>query len=74
MTSLDASGFSITLLRVNPDVLLALDAATSAAGWCQAFSNFQVYNGARVEESQESATKATLSNAGPKGSSLTRTV
>lgn len=67
MTSLDASGFSITLLKVSPDALAALDTATSAVGWGQAFANFQKYDGTRVEESQPKETNGTVPSSGPKG-------
>lgn len=67
MTSLDASGFSITLLGIKDDALSALDATTSAIGWGQSFSSFQAYNGKRLEESQESSTNETMSTTGPQG-------
>lgn len=69
MTSLDASGFSITLLKIDPDVLPALDAATSAVGWGQSFCNFQKYEGTRVEESKTNAASGTVPSSGPKGES-----
>lgn len=67
MTSLDASGFSITLLKASPDSLLALDAATSAVGWGQSFSNFQAFTGNRIEESRNGVSNGTVPSSGPKG-------
>ena len=34
MTSLDSPGFSITLLKANPEMLDYIDAPTTATGWC----------------------------------------
>lgn len=48
MTSLDASGFSITLLKATSEILGAIDASTSAIGWPQTASNFNPYSGKQV--------------------------
>lgn len=55
MTSLDASGFSITLLKATPEILAAIDAPTSAIGWPQTASNFQPYTGKQVLEGAAAA-------------------
>ena len=58
MTSLDASGFSITLLKASSEMLAAVDASTSAVGWPQTASNFQPYSGRQILDSAEEQTDA----------------
>lgn len=48
MTSLDASGFSVTLLKATPLMLDSLDAGTSAIGWPKVATNFLPYEGKQV--------------------------
>jgi hypothetical protein len=67
MTSLDASGFSITLLRLENAALGPLDATTTAVGWGQAFSNFVEFGGSRVEESRETEANGVEPSGGPTG-------
>ena len=70
MTSLDATGFSITLLNPETDhIVPALDAATSAVGWPQTSFDFNnAYSGARVISSQgETDQTAESTPQGPSG-------
>ena len=48
MISLNASGFSITLLKASLELLKAINAPVSAVGWPQIYSSFQPYQGDRV--------------------------
>ena len=67
MTSLDAAGFSITLLKATPDMVAALDKPTTAVGWPQAAGNYQKYHGAQViETSHEPTSEAPPKATGPK--------
>ncbi|KAM5344194.1 hypothetical protein ACJ41O_012731 [Fusarium nematophilum] len=67
MTSLDASGFSITLLKATPDILEAIDHPTSAVGWPQTGSDSPEINGSRIVNSLlETAHRATTESSGPK--------
>lgn len=52
MTSLDASGFSITLLKATPDMLEAIDDPTTAVGWPRSCANPAAINGKQVVDSK----------------------
>ena len=67
MTSLDASGFSITLLKATPDMLEAIDDPTTAVGWPRSISNPAAVNGHQfVDSVQETSPKTTSDSTGPR--------
>ncbi|KAM6507060.1 hypothetical protein FALCPG4_018450 [Fusarium falciforme] len=66
MTSLDASGFSITLLKATPEMLDAIDDATTAVGWPRSIATPRAIVGNRVIKSKREASEPSFSNAGPK--------
>lgn len=66
MTSLDASGFSITLLNANLDLLEAIDYPTSAVGWPRSISVPQISN-AHIKNAEEKTSHSSLTESrGPK--------
>ncbi|RXG41322.1 hypothetical protein VDGE_09648 [Verticillium dahliae] len=67
MTSLDASGFSITILKATDEIIASLDSPTTAIGWPQTYSAFKPHTGERVLESAfEKSSDNTSKASGPK--------
>lgn len=67
MTSLDASGFSITLLKATPEMLEAIDDPTTAVGWPRSFANPAAINGKQVVDSKrETSPRPSFDSTGPK--------
>ncbi|KAH7155977.1 dihydroxyacetone kinase [Dactylonectria macrodidyma] len=67
MTSLDASGFSVTLLKATPEMLDAIDDVTTAVGWPRSIANPAAINGKQVVNSkQEMSPKPLSESTGPK--------
>ncbi|EEY21666.1 dihydroxyacetone kinase [Verticillium alfalfae VaMs.102] len=67
MTSLDASGFSVTILKATDEIIASLDSPTTAIGWPQTYSAFKPYTGERVLESaSEKSSDHTSKASGPK--------
>lgn len=66
MTSLDASGFSITLLNSTPDFLDAIDDQTSAVGWPRSIFTPTLSNGHAVDTQATKSTSSLSDSTGPK--------
>lgn len=67
MTSLDASGFSITLLKATPEMLEAIDEPTSAVGWPRSVANPAAFHGKQIVNTpMETLSRSTFDNTGPK--------
>jgi dihydroxyacetone kinase len=67
MTSLDASGFSITLLKATPDMLDAIDDVTTAVGWPRTFTDQPVSGAIKtVTPKTEPAANSSVEGTGPK--------
>ncbi|KAJ5626346.1 hypothetical protein N7510_002655 [Penicillium lagena] len=67
MTSLDALGFSITLLKATPEMLDAIDDVTTAVGWPRSIANPAAINGKQVVDSKQDMLPTPLTDsAGPK--------
>ncbi|KAF4459486.1 dihydroxyacetone kinase [Fusarium albosuccineum] len=67
MTSLDASGFSITLLKATPDTIAAIDDQTTAVGWPQSIASSPESSSKRIVDTPTKATpKPAIESSGPK--------
>ncbi|KAI6778149.1 uncharacterized protein J7T54_007195 [Emericellopsis cladophorae] len=67
MTSLDACGFSVTILKATDEMIASLDSPTTAIGWLQTYSAFKPYTGKRVVTTTTAKSSDTnLKTPGPK--------